>query len=58
MQVDLFDKIQNIWVEGSVVKVDRSKDQVRLEISKKGFPKEFNVIVNWPDNKAIAFCGE
>jgi len=57
MQVDLFDKVQNNWVEGAIEKVERSGDQVRITVSRKGFPPQYNSVVSWPDAKAVDFCG-
>jgi hypothetical protein len=59
MSVDVLDQRTKQWLPGTVKGVEKiSKTQVALEVSKDGYPEEFNEKYNWPNPDLINYCGE
>jgi len=45
-------------LSGTVKSVEKiSKISVALEVSKDGYPEEFNEKLNWPNPETINYCG-
>jgi len=46
MLVDVLDPVNNIWLPGSVAKIERSSSKnVKLEVKLEGYTDEFNINV-------------
>jgi len=59
MSVDVFDQKKKHWLSGIVKSVEKiSKYSVALEVSKDGYPEEFNEKITWPNPEQITYCGE
>jgi len=58
MLVDLFDEKDNMWVEGTVKKVEKAAGKTRVTVNRKGYDDSENVTVDWPNPDIVDFCGE
>jgi len=59
MQIDIYDNNLKKWLPGIVEIINQiSKNEKKLTVSKEGYAKEFNQVIQWYYPTIADFCGE
>lgn len=58
MQVDVYDNGLKKWLPAIIENIAQSGKDRKLTVSKEGYAKEFNQIVQWYYPTIADFCGE